>query len=136
MPATALQHFQEEIARAKAIVAHADPLPRTNAAEQLLRSPAQRLDVCCRRAGRLLLRCLHGSRSSHGQLEESAAGNHPPGMGVRHQAPDPGSSGGIRQHELAMANGGPQDDGTRERHQPASRQRAHLNKLQENTVKG
>lgn len=38
MPATALQHFQEEIARAKAIVAHADPLPRTNAAEQLLRS--------------------------------------------------------------------------------------------------
>lgn len=38
MPATALQHFQEDIARAKAIVAHADPLPRTNAAEQLLRS--------------------------------------------------------------------------------------------------
>lgn len=38
MPATALQHFQEDIARAKAIIAHADPLPRTNAAEQLLRS--------------------------------------------------------------------------------------------------
>lgn len=38
MPATALQHFQEDIARSKAIVAHADPLPRTNAAEQLLRS--------------------------------------------------------------------------------------------------
>jgi len=36
--ATALQHFQEDIARARAIVAHADPLPRTNAAEQLLRS--------------------------------------------------------------------------------------------------
>ncbi|SIO58820.1 hypothetical protein SAMN05444166_5822 [Singulisphaera sp. GP187] len=38
MPATALQHFQEDIARAKAIVGHADPLPRTNDAEQLLRS--------------------------------------------------------------------------------------------------
>lgn len=38
MPATALQHFREDIARAKAIVAHADPLARTNAAEQLLRS--------------------------------------------------------------------------------------------------
>lgn len=38
MPSTALQHFQEDIARARSIVAHADPLPRTNAAEQLLRS--------------------------------------------------------------------------------------------------
>ncbi|HLJ10241.1 MAG TPA: hypothetical protein VKU82_03580 [Planctomycetaceae bacterium] len=28
MPATALQHFQEDIARAKQIVAHADPLPQ------------------------------------------------------------------------------------------------------------
>jgi len=27
MPATALQHFTEDIARARAIVAHADPLP-------------------------------------------------------------------------------------------------------------
>ncbi|WP_406699507.1 hypothetical protein V5E97_11645 [Singulisphaera sp. Ch08] len=38
MPATALQHFEEDIARARAIHAHADPLPHTNAAEQLLRS--------------------------------------------------------------------------------------------------
>jgi hypothetical protein len=38
VPATALQHFREDIARAKAIVAHADPLPSTNLAEQLLRS--------------------------------------------------------------------------------------------------
>ncbi len=38
MPATALRHFQEDIARAGAIVAHADPLPEGNAAEQLLRS--------------------------------------------------------------------------------------------------
>ena len=38
MPATALHHCQEDIARAKAIVAHADPLPRGSAAEQLLRS--------------------------------------------------------------------------------------------------
>jgi hypothetical protein len=36
--ATALQHFQEDIARAKAIVMHANPLPPTNAVEQLLRS--------------------------------------------------------------------------------------------------
>ena len=38
MPATALQHFEEDIARARSIVAHADPLPRTNDAERLLRS--------------------------------------------------------------------------------------------------
>ena len=38
MPATALQHFDEDIARARAILAHSDPLPRANAAEPLLRS--------------------------------------------------------------------------------------------------
>ncbi len=38
MPATALQHFQEDIARARAIVAHADPLPHGSIAERLLRS--------------------------------------------------------------------------------------------------
>jgi hypothetical protein len=38
VPATALQHFQEDIARARAIVAHADPLPLPNDAERLLRS--------------------------------------------------------------------------------------------------
>jgi len=38
LPATALRHFQEDIARAGAIVAHANPLPEGNAAEQLIRS--------------------------------------------------------------------------------------------------
>jgi hypothetical protein len=38
VPSTALQHFEEDIARARAILAHADPLPHTNPAEQLLRS--------------------------------------------------------------------------------------------------
>ena len=38
MPATALQHFREDIARARAIVTHADPLPCGSFAEQLLRS--------------------------------------------------------------------------------------------------
>lgn len=38
MPATALRHFNEDVARARAIVVHADPLPRTNAAAQMLRS--------------------------------------------------------------------------------------------------
>lgn len=38
MPATALNHFNQDVARARAIVTHADPLPRTTAAEQLLRS--------------------------------------------------------------------------------------------------
>jgi hypothetical protein len=38
VPATALQHFEEDIARARAILTHADPQPRTNATEQLLRS--------------------------------------------------------------------------------------------------
>jgi len=37
VPATALQHFQEDIERAKAIIAHAAPLPHTNDAERLLR---------------------------------------------------------------------------------------------------
>jgi hypothetical protein len=38
LPATALQHFQQDIARAKAIVAHAAVLARTSDAERLLRS--------------------------------------------------------------------------------------------------
>ena len=38
MPATALQHFQEDIARTKAIVTHAGLLPIANDAEQRLRS--------------------------------------------------------------------------------------------------
>ena len=38
MPATALQHFLEDIARAKAIVVHADPLSHATDAETLLRS--------------------------------------------------------------------------------------------------
>ena len=42
MPATALQHFDEDIARARAILALADPLPQTSSAEQLLRSDLMR----------------------------------------------------------------------------------------------
>jgi hypothetical protein len=38
VPATALQHFQEDIARARAIVTHADLLPHATDAEKLLRS--------------------------------------------------------------------------------------------------
>ncbi len=38
MPATALLHFEEDVARARAIVALADPLPHGNDAEQLVRS--------------------------------------------------------------------------------------------------
>src|SRR5947209_6770109 len=38
MPATALSHFQQDLARGRALVAHADPLPGRTAAEQLLRS--------------------------------------------------------------------------------------------------
>ena len=38
MPATALQHFQDDVARARAIIAHAEPLPRGAAGQQLLRS--------------------------------------------------------------------------------------------------
>jgi hypothetical protein len=38
LPATPLQHFHEDIARARAILAHADTLPRATAAEQRLRS--------------------------------------------------------------------------------------------------
>lgn len=36
MPATALLHFTEDIARARAIVAHTDPLPRVTPDEKLL----------------------------------------------------------------------------------------------------
>ncbi len=38
MPVTALIHFREDIARAKAIVARASPLPIATSAERLLRS--------------------------------------------------------------------------------------------------
>jgi hypothetical protein len=38
MPATALNHFNQDIARARTIAAHAEPLPRGTAAKQLLRS--------------------------------------------------------------------------------------------------
>jgi hypothetical protein len=38
VPAAALQHFDEDVARARAILVHADPLSRTSTAEQLLRS--------------------------------------------------------------------------------------------------
>jgi len=38
MPATALQHFTEDTARARAILAHADSLPHATSAEKLLRS--------------------------------------------------------------------------------------------------
>jgi hypothetical protein len=38
VPVIALQHFREDIARARVIVAHADALPYVNAAEKLLRS--------------------------------------------------------------------------------------------------
>jgi len=38
MPTTALAHFGEDVARARAIVAHADPLPAATPAEQMLRS--------------------------------------------------------------------------------------------------
>lgn len=38
MPATALNHFHQDVARARAIVGHADPLPRANVAEDMLRS--------------------------------------------------------------------------------------------------
>jgi hypothetical protein len=38
VPTTALRHFQEDIARARAIVTHADALPHSTDAEQLLRS--------------------------------------------------------------------------------------------------
>lgn len=38
MPVTALNHFQQDLARARALVAHADGLPTATAKEQLLRS--------------------------------------------------------------------------------------------------
>ena len=38
MPATAFQHFTEDIERARAILAHADPVPHVTPAENLLRS--------------------------------------------------------------------------------------------------
>lgn len=38
MPGTALAHFKEDIRRARAIVAHSDPLPQTTDTERMLRS--------------------------------------------------------------------------------------------------
>jgi hypothetical protein len=42
MPATALQDFNEDAARVRALIAHADSLPRANPAEQSLRSDVLR----------------------------------------------------------------------------------------------
>lgn len=38
VPATALNHFTQDLARARAVVAHADPLPLATPAQELLRS--------------------------------------------------------------------------------------------------
>jgi hypothetical protein len=38
LPTTAFNHFEQDIGRARAIVAHAERLPHGTAAEQLLRS--------------------------------------------------------------------------------------------------
>jgi hypothetical protein len=38
VPTTALNHFNQDVSRARGIVAHADALPRTNPAEEMLRS--------------------------------------------------------------------------------------------------
>jgi len=38
VPSTAFNHFDQDVARARAIVTHADPLPRSNAPEQMVRS--------------------------------------------------------------------------------------------------
>src|SRR5579863_6711986 len=42
MPTTAHQHFTEDIARARAIVAHAEPLRHATAAQRTLRSDLHR----------------------------------------------------------------------------------------------
>jgi hypothetical protein len=38
MPGTALARFNDDVMRARAIVAHADPLPQTTEPERMLRS--------------------------------------------------------------------------------------------------
>ena len=42
MPATALRHFDEDLSRARSLIAHAGTLPRTNPREELLRSDVLR----------------------------------------------------------------------------------------------
>jgi hypothetical protein len=44
VPGTAFRHFQQDVDRPRAIIAHADSLPRGTAAEQLLRSDLLRSD--------------------------------------------------------------------------------------------
>jgi hypothetical protein len=81
-------------------------------------SPPRRVDVRRRGPGCLFLRCLHGPDRRHGQLQEPAALDHAPRILLRDPVSDPRDSGGIRQPELAMADGGAEDDGTRERPEP------------------
>ena len=71
MPTTAVQHFQEDIARARAIVIHANPLPPSTVPEQMLRSDLLRsawmfgvgaLDAYFERYGSIFQRrhdCIH-----------------------------------------------------------------------------
>ena len=74
MPTTALAHFGEDVARARAIVAHADPLPAATPAEQMLRSDLLRSAWMFSVDARyLLLRCLHRYCCSYDHLEESSS---------------------------------------------------------------
>ena len=71
MPATALQHFNEDIARARAILAHADPLGRGRTRPSCCFAPTCCVAPGCSPLARwsLLLRCLYGHRRGHSQLK-------------------------------------------------------------------
>jgi hypothetical protein len=113
VPKTALQHFQEDIGRARAIVGHAVDAPQGDAAARLLRSDLLRsawmfavgaLDAYFCDAYTDLIAATAISKEPAGEGRAAR-------MGIRHQSTDPSDSRRIRQPELAMENGGAKDDG-------------------------
>jgi hypothetical protein len=87
MPATALQHFREDIARARAIIAHAAPLPHATHTEQLLRSDLLR-SAWMFAVGALdayFCECLYRHYRGHREFQESTTLHYAPRVGLRHQ---------------------------------------------------
>jgi hypothetical protein len=118
MPRTALVHFKEDVARARAIVAHAGPLPQTCDADRILRSDLLRsawmfavgaLDAYFCDAYTDVVAATIISRSRHPAMTLPAFFN-------RIRVPGAGDPRILRaEHELALEDGGSGDDGPRQR---------------------
>src|SRR5271155_5392227 len=115
MPRTALVHFGEDVERARAIAAHADPLPQTTDAEQLLRSDLLRsawmfavgaLDAYYCDAYTDIVAATASSKSRQPAITL-------PEWVYEIKVPIRAILEEYEKYELAVEDGGPQDDGAR-----------------------